>query len=84
MFSRKVRNKCQKNCQNLLFLFLISIVLSLAGIHVFLLHTGHRFLRICHDFADRGFVRRIAHGTCAGRIIVCVQTQVFFSLFDGK
>ena len=55
MFSRKVRNKCQKNYQNLLFLFLISIVLSLAGIHVFLLHTGHRFLRICHDFADRGF-----------------------------
>lgn len=85
MFSRKVRNKCQKNCQNLLFLFLISIVLSLAGIHVFYFILGIGFYVFVTTLLIEALcVEQIAHGTCAGRIIVCVQTQVFFSLFDGK
>lgn len=68
MFSRKVRNKCQKNSQNLLFLFLISIVLSLAGIHVFLLHTEHRFLHTCRDFTDKDSVHRADRSWCRYRL----------------
>lgn len=41
MFSRKVRNKCQKNSQNLLFLFLISIGLLVTGMpHLVQLSLG--------------------------------------------
>lgn len=60
-----------------LILFLISIVLSLAGIHVFYFILGIDFYVFVTTLLIEALcVEQIAHGTCAGRIIVGVQTQV--------